>query len=681
MSNRFHITWVSAGQNYIAINPASGDWLLLDPVSKQIVNELESGASITDIINAHPSVAREDIANLLQQLKERDFTSTKDVLGFTCRDCHDGHYPILAVLNLTEQCNLKCTYCYVRAGENQVELMTPETAYKIIDGFLEMKPEGRFNITMHGGEPLINYPLVQKIVEYAKPHRDKIDLSIQTNGTLLTQERVEFLKENDVSIGVSLDGPKKYHDQTRVLQNGKGSFDQVMRGIKLLQDNQYTVSTISVLTAHDADHMDELLDFFIENKILDLSFLPMQKIGRGLEDDDSALSGEQIFNAFKVLIDRIIDYNSSPGHTKKLFERKASQLARNIFYKIKDFMCMRSPCGAGRDILGFGIHGDFYMCDDFINDEDFKVGNVYDGSIKEQMLHSDLLKEKIKRSMQDMPRCKDCIWRQFCGGICYSSDHYSGSKGVLETEMCIFYQKIIPYLIQKYAENPDLPKLLDYELDDAGKTLYIAINDTDNYIDPESLLALLKVHSVGNLSNVYLHWNSSHDKEELQSMLKTIRSSGACIYLVIHAENPLFEELGNITKQESVNVIRILFNEDLGKLEQAKQLAQESKAVIELFLPFSLIQQNKPSLWQFKGKVNIICDALSKDDASDLNFLLDELRKEESDAKINVIGAATDLFDLDNLIFNYQAEKRPTLYIDEDHLIGHMLDEIPICFN
>lgn len=679
MAKRFNVSWIPAKQGYIAINPASGDWLLMDPVSRRIIEEWTSGSTVTDILASHPTVLKDDIVALLHQFEERDFTSFEDVAGFHCRDCHAGKFPTLAVLNLTERCNLKCTYCYVRAGEEQVELMKPETAFRIIDEYMAMNPDETSDITMHGGEPLLNWPLVEAIVNYAKPFRDRVNLSIQTNATLLTEERVKFLKDNEVSIGVSIDGPPQFHDRTRVLQNGKGSFDQVMRGIRLLQKGGYAVSTISVLTSHGIGQTDKIIEFFAFNNILSLSLSPMQRIGRGLDDDASALTGEQIFEGFKKAIDTIIAYNSSDEHPDKIFEGKTAQLARNIFYKTKDFMCMRAPCGAGRNILGFGIHGDFYMCDDFINDEEFKIGNVFSGSIKDQMLHSTVLREKMKRSMKDLARCRDCVWRGLCGGECYSSDHYSGANGIKTTEMCIFYRKIIPYLIEMYAENPDMAKLLDYELEKSEKSFFINISEGSESIDCELLEALLKVHSVGMFNDVYLSWNKPSTRE-LESMLKGIRAKTQSQCLVLDASNPAFQDICSLARAESIGKIRVIAkDESIVK----QRLALTDNTTVEAMIPLSIILGSQPGFMDFfstlepRHTVVIQCQELSMEDRQSLNTLLKDYDNASLPAKLEVSGITLDDLDTENLMHIHLSEEQPTLFIDEKHLTGVMLENVP----
>ncbi len=499
-----NITWMPIGDKEMALNQATGDWLLVDSEGKDLFLAAAEGKNPEELSEEFPDFSEEDIFELLNGIKSMDFFSVKDSgPAHYCTDCHKGKFPRLAVLNLTEDCNFKCTYCYVGAGEGQKAKMKPETAFRIVDEYLAMNtnPEdGKINIIMHGGEPLMNYDVVEKLTKYVKPYRDRINLSIQTNASLLTEERVNYLLANEVSIGISLDGPPEIHNLTRPLRSGAGSFDQVMRGIRLLQSHGLHVGVISVMTRKFAEQIDYVLDFFLENEIYNLSFSPFLKIGRGANDNDNFVTPDLIFEAYKHLLDRIIAFNTQPDRPCDLSENILTRMARKIFSNMNEFMCTRAPCGSGRDILGFGMNGDFYACDDFINDPNFWIGSLELGSVKEQLLKTDVVRTRCNRSMAELPRCRECIWRSLCGGICHSADYYSGANGIEETAMCGFYKKLIPYLIETYERVPELPVLLGAQpKNQAKRTLFFALSedvDPEEQMNGEDFSDLLRFHGV-----------------------------------------------------------------------------------------------------------------------------------------------------------------------------------------
>lgn len=506
-----NVVWLPIGEKELALNPATGDWLLADPDGKKLFLAAAAGKDPLDLQNEFPFVSRNEISSLLNAMKQMDFRSVRDCgPAHYCDDCHQGRFPRLAVLNLTEDCNLNCTYCYVRAGEKKKAWMQPETAFQIVDEFLAMNADdekSKITIVMHGGEPLLNYDVVEKLTQYVQPCRDRIDLSIQTNATLLTEERVRFLLDNGVSVGVSLDGPPEIHNLTRPFPNGRESFEQVMRGIRMLQSHGINVGVISVMTRRFAEQIDHVLDFFLENQIYNLSFSPFLKVGRGMNDEENFVTPDILFDAYKRLLDRIVMFNTRADRPCDLSENHLTQIARKVFSNQHDFMCTRAPCGSGRDILGFGMNGDFYTCDDFINDPDFRIGSLDQGSVKEQLLHTDVIRTLCNRSMAELPRCRDCIWRSLCGGICHSADYYSGANGVEETAMCGFYKKLIPYLIETFIQIPELPVLLGAQPRPVPKkTLFFDLYDKDDpeeQLNGEEFAELLRFHGINRHDTVF----------------------------------------------------------------------------------------------------------------------------------------------------------------------------------
>ncbi len=128
-------------------------------------------------------------------------------------------------LFLTTRCNLACDYCY-NEGIEQKDLSF-EKAKKIVDWFLEQSFEEEKGISFFGGEPLLKFDLMKKIVAYAKSRDPEIKFSITTNGTLISEEHVQFFNKNFKYFVLSLDGPREVHDTHRKFKDGSGSFDSI----------------------------------------------------------------------------------------------------------------------------------------------------------------------------------------------------------------------------------------------------------------------------------------------------------------------------------------------------------------------------------------------------------------------------------------------------------------------
>jgi uncharacterized protein len=149
------------------------------------------------------------------------------------------------VLNLTNQCNLSCTYCY-EYGEDKIvdtengkqpKFMSEETARESVD-FLLKESGSVEHITFFGGETLMNFPVLQKTIAYARQRAaeagKEIDFSLTTNATLLKSDIIEFIAENRIGVTISIDGPREVQDKFRVFNNGAGSYDLVAPKIREL---------------------------------------------------------------------------------------------------------------------------------------------------------------------------------------------------------------------------------------------------------------------------------------------------------------------------------------------------------------------------------------------------------------------------------------------------------------
>src|SRR6185437_13291070 len=141
------------------------------------------------------------------------------------------------VLNVTNQCNLSCTYCY-EYGEDKIvdtengkkpKFMNEETARESVEFMFKESGDNKMaHLTFFGGETLLNFPVLQKTVLYARQRAaelgKQVDFSLTTNATLLKPEVIEFLADNGVGVTISIDGPKEMQDKFRVFHNGQGSY-------------------------------------------------------------------------------------------------------------------------------------------------------------------------------------------------------------------------------------------------------------------------------------------------------------------------------------------------------------------------------------------------------------------------------------------------------------------------
>lgn len=178
-------------------------------------------------------------------------------------------------------CNLDCTYCYYLptktvfdGHEHRMKLDTLESIFaSILPRF-----DQQVTIAWQGGEPtLAGLPFFQKAIEFQEKYRkpgQQISHALQTNGTLLDDAWCQFLKQHQFLVGLSVDGPPKFHDHYRLTNNGKGSIDQVLRGLRLMQQHAVDYNILCVLNDVNVRHPEEILAYLLRLGSRWVQFIP-----------------------------------------------------------------------------------------------------------------------------------------------------------------------------------------------------------------------------------------------------------------------------------------------------------------------------------------------------------------------------------------------------------------------
>jgi uncharacterized protein len=186
------------------------------------------------------------------------------------------HGPLeLLVIQPTPFCNIDCSYCYLanRASKARMTETTLEHLFKSV--FSSSFVSDRLTVLWHAGEPLIvgidYYRRAFDIIDSLNPGVS-VRHSIQTNGTLIDQDWIDFLSPHHVKLGISLDGPPHLHDRHRRTRLGRGTFDRVMQSVQLLRDNAFPFHVITVLTRDSLSAARELFAFYVNNGITDVAF-------------------------------------------------------------------------------------------------------------------------------------------------------------------------------------------------------------------------------------------------------------------------------------------------------------------------------------------------------------------------------------------------------------------------
>lgn len=435
--------------SYLLVEPDTASWAIVD---KEVYNVISSGR-----LETLPK-------KMLYMLYSAGLISIE---GETAISPHSfSKYqkpdPVLGVIKASTRCNLKCKYCYAYRGEDVGDIMDLETARKCVD-FMMRSKEKRIRIVLHGGEPLYVgknwlFEFLKYVSKVEKKFAKKVEVGIQTNGTLISKELATLLAKYKVGVGVSIDGPPEINDEVRPFNDGSPSTQIVTKAIKLLISLGVEVGVIAVITKLNFNRMGEVLSFFQSLGISDIKLLPCSAVmGRSRYHPEIHISPKEYFMAMKSAIEFCLNNDS------KLVIKPISYLVENIISWERRFMCSRSPCGAANNILTFDINGDIYPCDEIVGFKEYVIGNVWSNTMKEVLYHPTSIDFR-NRIVSKIEKCSKCIWRNFCGGGCATRALLKTGRLLAEDEFCEYYKLIIPYLIKLIYNKKEfaLKKLLPY---------------------------------------------------------------------------------------------------------------------------------------------------------------------------------------------------------------------------
>ena len=352
--------------------------------------------------------------------------------------------PSVIVVNLTMNCNLKCKYCFAACEPGAGDYMSEEVMRKIITQMF-MMPSQLITFELQGGEPLCYMEGMKKFVEISESLKDQYGKLVKyrtvTNATLVSDEFIEFAKKNHIAICVSLDGDEEMTNQTRVYANGKGAFAEIIKGVQKLKKDYQIDGAVCTIGQHNMKEAERIMNFFIEQGI---SFKPRPAnlLGRELENHTTTESGEWA-EAF-IKMHKMSESAPIENYSVHIHEE-------NVYGPVRDYICLRYPCGAAREVISVNPDGTVYPCDGFKNEREFIMGNIMEETLEEILSKEWVLKLR-DRTYKDIKKCSTCMFRAMCCSCCYSA---YGAFGTVyrEDPQCVDRRKIFTYLIKNWLEK------------------------------------------------------------------------------------------------------------------------------------------------------------------------------------------------------------------------------------
>ena len=342
-------------------------------------------------------------------------------------------------LHIAHTCNLNCSYCFASQGNYHGDraVMSFETGKRALDFLIENSGSRRnLEVDFFGGEPLMNFEVVKKLVEYArsieKEKNKNFRFTLTTNGILIDDDVIDFANREMSNVVLSLDGRKEIHDRFRVDYAGNGSWEKIVPKFqKLVKErggkNYYMRGTF---THANPDFLEDI------KTMLDLGFteLSMEPVVCAPGDPSELTEADLpvVLDQYEKLAVLMIEY-----------DKKGTPFTfYHYMIDLEDGPCIYkriSGCGSGTEYMAVTPWGDLYPCHQFVGEDDFKLGDIWNG-----VNNTDVQQSFAECNVYARPECRDCWAKLYCSGGCAANAYHStGSvKGVYKYGCELFRKRM-----------------------------------------------------------------------------------------------------------------------------------------------------------------------------------------------------------------------------------------------
>jgi len=337
-------------------------------------------------------------------------------------------------------CNLDCKYCFYLEKEklfpvNENFKMTDDVLENYVRQYIEQQDAPEINFAWQGGEPtLLGVDFFRKVVALQKKYANgkRIQNALQTNGTLLDDEWCAFLAENQFLIGLSLDGPVKLHDTYRVDKKGGATYEQVLRGLRMLKKHAVEFNTLTVVSRANGQRPLEVYRFLRDIGSGFIQFIPLverladseaKKLGLNLAAPPRVDEGDE---ARLPVTEWSVQPRQYGDFLCTIFDEWVKRDVGRTFVQLFD-VTLGNTMGAGGGLCVFSEtcgkamalehNGDVYSCDHYVYPQ-YKLGNVLNQTLG-QMATSEFQQNFGRAKVETLPRyCRECEVRHLCHGEC-----------------------------------------------------------------------------------------------------------------------------------------------------------------------------------------------------------------------------------------------------------------------
>lgn len=414
-----------------------------DEIKKLILNKYSDREDVT---SEDIDICFDDIESLIKDGR----LFAEDTFESTAKEFKKRQGVVKAIcLHVAHDCNLACKYCFAGKGEydGPKGLMRFETGKRALDFLIEQSGTRKnLEVDFFGGEPLLNWDVCKKLVEYGREQEKKYNknfrFTLTTNGLLINDDVIDFCNKEMGNVVLSLDGRKVTNDSMRVSRNGTGSYDLIVDKFKKFAEsrNQADYYMRGTYTHNNLDFAKDIIHM-ADMGFKELSIEPVvsdPKEPYALKESDLPILKEQ----YQILANEMLKrYRKGNGFT--FYHYMIDLDAGPCIVK------RVSGCGVGTEYLAVTPTGELYPCHQFVGEEEFLLGNIWDG-----IQNKKVLEQFETCNVYSHKECKDCFAKLYCSGGCAANAyHTTGSvNGVYEFGCELHRKRIECAIMLKVAE-------------------------------------------------------------------------------------------------------------------------------------------------------------------------------------------------------------------------------------
>ena len=431
----------------IVLDICSGSVHAVDEVAYDMISLFEGNSRenvLEEAARLHPGVSAEDLAECYEQIEglkkagKLFVPDSYEPMAGKLKRKTAGVVKALC-LHIAHTCNLNCSYCFASQGKYNGDraVMSFEVGKRALDFLIENSGTRRnLEVDFFGGEPLMNFQVVKDLVAYARSVEKKFNknfrFTLTTNGMLIDDDVIDFCNRECHNVVLSLDGRKEIHDRYRVDYAGHGSWEKIVPKFQKLVEarNGKGYYMRGTFTHANPDFLEDI------KTMLDLGFteLSMEPVvcAPGDPAELTEADREIVKDQYEKLA-MLMRQRDKAGKPFTFYHYMIDLQGGPCIYK------RISGCGSGTEYMAVTPWGDLYPCHQFVGDEKYLLGNIFDG-----VQNTAIQDEFMGCNVYAREACRDCWARLYCSGGCAANAyHATGSvMGVYEPGCDLFRKRM-----------------------------------------------------------------------------------------------------------------------------------------------------------------------------------------------------------------------------------------------